>query len=150
MPRITFALLLAVLLSACASQPAAVGAGANHSKEAQAPSNALTVSDLPIPTDAKLDDQQTFIIGSGEKWLGRIAMTGGISPVEAVNFYQSRMGSFGWTGIAAVQAKVSTLTFTRNDRVATVQIEPDTFKGCHITVTVTPRQGVEPVSAAKH
>lgn len=150
MHRFALAFVLAASLAACATQPAAVGAGGNSaSKEAQAPSNALTVSDLPIPTDSKLDDQQTFIIGSGEKWLGRIAMTAGVSPVEAVNFYQSRMGSYGWTGIATVQAKISTLTFMRNDRVATVQIEPDTFKGCRITVTVTPRQGVEPVSATK-
>lgn len=149
MSRLALPILLAALLSACANQPAAVGSAAEAGKEAQPASNALTVSDLPVPAGAKLDDQQTFIIGSGEKWLGRIVMTASTSPVESVNFYQSRMGSFGWNGIATVQAKTSTLTFLRSDRVATIQIEPDTFKGSRITVTVSPRQGTEPVNATK-
>jgi hypothetical protein len=134
-------LLLAatLLLGACATDQPVTGASAEAASGAPA-SNALPVTDIPIPAGAKLDSEGTFIMGADDRWLGRIAIRTDSAAVQVYNHFFAGMPGLGWTPVTAVQARVSSLTFARGERVATIQIEPTTLSGTKIYITVSPRQ----------
>lgn len=99
----------------------------------------VQIADLPIPNDARIDDANSLVIGSGDRWLGRVVLRMRASSAEAYNHFFNGMPQQGWTAFSAVQSKVSLLTFTRGDRFATVQIEGG-VAGATVTVLVTTRQ----------
>jgi hypothetical protein len=131
-------LALAALGTGCGSQPMVAPPATGQTSVA--PSNALSVSDVPVPGGAKLDTEASLLMGGQEHWIGRLVIGTGLTPTEAYNFYQGKMPSFGWSAVTAVQSKISTLTFLRADRVATVQIEPNALSGSTVSVLVSPRQ----------
>jgi hypothetical protein len=135
-------LLLAatLLLGACATDQPVVGAASTAPQAAAAPSNLLPVSDIPIPAGAKLDAENTFIMGTDDRWLGRIVIKTDSSPVQGYNHFFSGMPAQGWVPVAAVQAHTSSLTFMRDARIASILIEPLTLGGTKIHITVSPKQ----------
>jgi len=141
-PRVlAYFLLAAVVLTAgCANlnRPEVATPAADHT--GKAPPNALPISGLPIPADAKLDTDQSIIMGGMDHWIGRVVLYVGSSPTESYNFFQKGMPSYGWTPVTAVQSNISTLTYLRPSQVATVQIEAANLGGAKITVVVSPRQ----------
>lgn len=136
----------AALFAGCAAinQPV-VGPTSADQKAGTAPSNALPISDIPIPAGARLDSENSLIMGAQDRWLGRLVIKADASPTEAYNHFNNGMPTFGWTVVTAVQARISTLIFMRSDRVAAIQIEPTTLNGSNISITISPRQpGTEP------
>ncbi|MFM7396789.1 MAG: hypothetical protein ACKO42_06690 [Gammaproteobacteria bacterium] len=101
-------------------------------------SKALQVSDLPIPKDARIDESGSLVIGSGDRWLGRVVMRVRAGSAETYNLFFNGMPQLGWTPYSAVQSKVSLLTFARGDRFATVQIEGG-VAGATVTILVATR-----------
>ncbi len=97
------------------------------------------IADIPIPAGSRLDVERSLILGVLDRWTGRVVLNIGLSVGKAFALYQQQMPTFGWQPIASAQAEVSFLTFTRGDRVATVQIERRTLGGSTVTVTVAPR-----------
>jgi hypothetical protein len=79
-------------------------------------------------------------MGAQDKWLGRIVLRVDMAPTEAYNHFSKGMAGFGWNSITAVQARISSLTFQRGERVSTVQIEPASLTGVLVSITVSPRQ----------
>lgn len=137
-------LLLAVaatFLAGCAAlnQPV-VGSTSADQKAGTAPPNALPISDIPIPAGARLDTENSLIMGAQDRWLGRLVIKADTSPTEAYNHFNNGMPTFGWTIVTAVQAKISTLIFMRGDRVASIQIEPTTMNGSNVSINISPRQ----------
>ena len=104
------------------------------------------VTDIPIPEGARLDTKQSLILSSGNKWTGRIVMKVDQSPVKAFAFYQREMPAFRWSPVMSVQSEISVLTFTREERVATVQIQARTIGGTIVIVTIAPSQAGQPTS----
>ncbi|HUW51204.1 MAG TPA: hypothetical protein VMV75_09345 [Sulfuricella sp.] len=148
-PRSVLMLLLvtASLLAGCAAinQPV-VGSTSADQKAGTAPPNALPISDIPIPAGARLDTENSLIMGAQDRWLGRIVIKTDASPTETYNYFNNGMPTFGWTVVTAVQARISALIFMRGDRVASIQIEPTTLNGSTVSITISPRQaGPEPV-----
>ena len=70
----------------------------------------------------------------------------GLSPSKAFAFYRREMPTFKWAPVMSVQSEISVLTFTREDRAATVQIEGRTISGSIVIVTIAPRQTGEPTA----
>jgi predicted small secreted protein len=97
------------------------------------------ITDIPIPREARVDETASLILGSGDRWLGRVVIRVKTNSTETYNYYFSGMPRLGWTTLAAVQSKVSTLTFTSGDRVANLQIEGG-VGGATVTVVVSTRQ----------
>lgn len=143
-------LLLAttLLLGACATDQPVVGAAGTDPQSGAQPANVLPVSDIAIPAGAKLDAENSFIMGTEDRWLGRIVLKTEGSPVQAYNHFFGSMPAYGWTTVTAVQAHTSNLTFLRGERVATIQIESSTLGGTKVFITVSPRQ-MPPQEAAK-
>ena len=98
------------------------------------------LTDIPIPSDAKLNTEPSLILGPPDHWIGRAVLKVGMPPNDSVVFYQAQMPSFGWELITVVQGKVSNLTFSKADRVASVQIESATLSGSIVTIIMSPRQ----------
>lgn len=134
----------ALLLSACAPGQAITGPSSPDQTSGTLPSNALPVTDVPVPAGAKLDAEQSLIMGAQDKWLGRLVIRVDMLPTEAYNHFSKGMAGFGWNVITAVQARISSLTFQRAERVATVQIEPSSLTGVLVSITVSPRQAGVP------
>jgi hypothetical protein len=102
------------------------------------------VTDIPIPSDASLDTERSLILSSRDQWTGRVVMKVGDSPTKAFAFYQREMPAFRWVPVMSVQSEISVLTFIREERAATVQVQGRTVGGSLVIVTIAPRQSGEP------
>lgn len=139
-PKLAVLLTWVWLLVGCAPGQAVTGPASPDQSAGSAPSNALPVSDIPIPAGAKFDAEQSLIMGAQDRWLGRIVLRVDMAPAESYNHFSKGMAAFGWNGITAVQARISSLTFQRGERVAMVQIESASLSGVLVSITVSPRQ----------
>jgi len=124
----------------CARTPV-IETGLRGTRSDQDASGLPQLRDFPVPPKAKLKTEQTLILGHLETWTGRIVMRSKLSENDLCAFYQDRMPGFGWRMISATQARVSLMSFVREDRVATLRVEASRFSGCTITAIVSPRQG---------
>lgn len=145
----------ALALGACSSMPGSSGGSSTSSsssssttsKSAAAPSY-QPVSDVPIPGGTKINTEKSLILGQGDKWVGRMVLVMDRPSTQAYTYYLEQMPSFGWEQVSAVQGKTSTMTFTRGDRAANLEIVPSTFSGSEVAITVSPRQGAAAAAAA--
>jgi hypothetical protein len=96
-------------------------------------------TDLPIPEGATMDAERSLILGTGDNWLGRVALNTEGDVAEIFDFYRREMPRFGWTEITVVRAEASVLTYENGSRVATVQIGKSTLGGADLDLTVSPR-----------
>jgi hypothetical protein len=88
-----------------------------------------------------MDLDRTLVLGPRENWIGRLVFTSAAGPNDLFEFYNRELPRFGWTGVTAVRAATSVLSYTRGDRVATVQISRTTLGGSEVLVTISPRSG---------
>ena len=100
--------------------------------------------DIPIPTGATMDTKRTLVFGSNESWYGQLALNAKHDGDSIFDFYKQELPGFGWEEITSVRADVSSLTYMRAERVATIQIAKKTISGSVITITVSPRGGATP------
>lgn len=108
------------------------------------------VTDIPIPEGASLDTERSLILSSRDQWTGRVVMKVGIPAAKAFAFYQQEMPNFRWTPVMSVQSDISVLTFTRENRAATVQVQARRLIGSLVTITIAPppRQADQPAVVA--
>ena len=129
-------------LAACASQPR-LGARSEPDTEPTTARQRLGFDqfpDIPIPAGAAMDLERSLVLGSADEWTGRLAMTVRDSTDALYDFYHREMQKFGWQEVTTVRSEISVLTFSRGDRVATVQIRSTTLSGALIDLTVSPRR----------
>ena len=148
------ALVAGLSLAACAtsSPPKAADGGPEGSAAAAAVEQAkvLQITDIPLPRDAKVNGDASLVIGTNDRWLGRVVLKSGMTSVEAYNHFFLGMPRAGWTLLSAVQGKVSILTYTNGDRIATVQIEGGAMGGgATATIVVSPRQSESRLSESR-
>ena len=101
--------------------------------------------DIPVPTKANMDTARTLVFGSGESWYGQLGLDTGHSADSMFDFYKQELTSFGWLEVTSVRAPVSVLTYERQGRVLSIQIEQAALSGARVTLTVSPRGGAAPV-----
>jgi hypothetical protein len=148
LPRARFRpIFLAFLLSAGASA-ALSGCGFStpltpSSKTPEVPgtdqAGAPQFTDIPIPAGARMDLDRSLVLGPRDSWLGRLAFSSSAAPNDVFEFYAREMPRFNWTGITAVRAATSVLSYSRDERIATVQISRTTLGGSDVMVTISPR-----------
>lgn len=128
--------LFAAALSGCVRNEAMFRAddGANGSSPSFAQFN-----DIPIPEKATMDLKSTLLLGGSSAWIGRLVFSAPYTLNSMFDFYMSEMPKFGWKEVTVVRSKVSVLSFTNDDRVATVQLETDMVNGTIVSFTVSPR-----------
>jgi hypothetical protein len=136
------------LLGGCGA-PAEAPPASSATATGNAPRTAVgfsQFSDIAVPAGARMDVERSLILGARDSWIGRLAMTATGNTTSIYDFYLSEMPKFGWQEITTVRSEVSVLTYTRGDRVATVQILTRTLGGAQIDITVSPRGRPAPAS----
>mgnify|MGYP006117947825 CR=1 FL=1 len=85
---------------------------------------AYLLEDLPLPTDADIIKSPTVLLGTGDAISGRIVLTSGFSPAENLIFYGNQTPSTGWQLLSSKVGEEITLIYTKNSRIATIDMKP--------------------------
>ena len=116
------ALALVLILSACASErPTLSGVDGSAIPPAFA-----HFPDVPFPSEAYIDLDETSALGSGENWIGSLVFTAPYNASSVFDFYVSEMPKLKWIEVATVRAKISHMTYVRGNRAIQILIEIDT------------------------
>ena len=100
--------------------------------------------DIPVPSDADMDVKRTIVFGGGESWFGQLGLDTRHGPDSMFDFYKQELPGFGWQEVTSVRAPVSVLTYERQNRILSIQIETGSLSGTKVTLTVSPRGGAAP------
>jgi len=100
--------------------------------------------DIPVPSNAQMDVKRTIVFGGGESWFGQLGLDTNHDTDSMFDFYKQELPGFGWQEITSVRAMVSVLTYERQGRVLSIQMEKATLSGAKVTLTVSPRGGAAP------
>jgi len=101
--------------------------------------------DIPVPTRAEMDTARTLVFGSGESWYGQLGLDTDHNADSIFDFYKQELAGFGWQEITSVRAQLSVLTYERQGRILSIQIQTGSLGGAFVTLTVSPRGGAAPV-----
>ena len=142
----------ALMIGAC-SQNAVLGSNTAMDAQTQSagqsgamPEKAFNrFPDIPVPSGAKMDVNRTIVFGGGEGWFGQLGIDTKHDSDTMFDFYKQELPSFGWQEITSVRAMMSVLTYERQGRVLSIQLEKATISGAKVTLTVSPRGGGAPV-----
>lgn len=94
--------------------------------------------DVPLPQGAVIKQQDTLVMGAGASWTGRLSLTVSGEPQTVFAYFRDSMPGAGWTLTSSSFSKLSLLTFTKAERVATVQMQGSNFAGNEVLITVAP------------
>ena len=100
--------------------------------------------DVPLPQGTVIKQQDTLVMGSGNTWMGRLSLTVPGEAQPAFAWFRDNLPAAGWTLTSSSFSKLSLLTFTKAERVATVQMQGSNFGGNEVLITVAP--AVRPAS----
>jgi hypothetical protein len=109
------------------------------------PSATQLAGDMPVPAGATVRPQDTLVMGTGNRWMGRISLSVPGDSQVVYAYFRDGLPSAGWVLTSSSYSKLSFLTFSKAERVATIQIQSVTFGGNEVTITVTP--ATKPASA---
>lgn len=94
--------------------------------------------DVPLPQGAVIRQQDTLVMGTGAAWTGRLSLAVSGEPQTVFAYFRDSMPGAGWTLTSSSFSKLSLLTFTKAERVATVQMQGSNFGGNEVLITVAP------------
>ena len=143
--RMTTLVLLAPLaLGACAGVNKALSPeGDKTEQKTPVQTSFARFPDMPMPVKADLDMGKTLVFGTNDAWIGRLVVKSPHGTNDMFDFYKQEMPGFDWQEITSVRSATSVMTYTRGERVATIQIDGRTLKGANVTITVSPRGAQE-------
>ncbi|HLI10377.1 MAG TPA: hypothetical protein VKY65_02150 [Alphaproteobacteria bacterium] len=133
------ALVLAVLVLASVAACSG-GSGGSTTAPAGGAAQSQQFTGVALPADYSVDANRSLALGAGDRWIGRIAFTSGMSSDEVFDFYRREMPKYGWSEGAVVRSATSLLTFTSpaTSRIAVVQITSRTLGGAAVEMVVSP------------
>ena len=127
-------LTLVLIISACATvRPSLMGIDGGTIPPAFA-----HFPDVPFPSGAVVDLDETKALGSGENWIGSLVYTTPYNPSSIFDFYVSEMPKLNWIEVATVRAKISHMTYIRENRAMQILIEMNGGDSARVTVTAIP------------
>ena len=99
--------------------------------------NFAQFDDIPIPIGSSLNQKDSIIISKKESWLGRLVFKSNKKHLELFDFFRNELPKFGWSKLSEVRAEYSLLNYTNGNRIASIQIFPNTLIGATVSITVT-------------
>ena len=132
--------LLLMLLTALTSVGCANMGGTavgNDSTVTEATSKQLS-GDVSLPPGAVVKQQDTLVMSAANTWMGRISLSVSGEPQAVFAYFRDTMPTTGWALTSSSFSKASLLTFTKAERVATVQMQGTNFGGNDVLITVAP------------
>jgi hypothetical protein len=94
--------------------------------------------DVPLPQGAVIKQQDSLVMGAGANWTGRLALAVSGEPQTVFAWFRDSLPGAGWTLTSSSFSKLSLLTFTKAERMATVQMQGSNFGGNEVLITVAP------------
>ena len=133
-----FNVLFAILLSlgGCATESTVL----NGVDGMPIPSAFASFPDIPFPEKAYLELGDTKALGTGENWIGSLVFTTPYNASRIFDFYVSQMPKNRWVEVAIVRARISQMTYFRDNRAVQVLIESINEHDSRVTVTAVPNQ----------
>mgnify|MGYP001264024396 CR=1 FL=1 len=95
--------------------------------------------DIPIPAGAQVITERSLVLGVRDAWIGRLVLKSKLNVITAFHFFKKRTTEFGWQEITSVRSAISILSYTKGERVLTVQIQSQSWGGAEVSLTVSPR-----------
>ena len=137
--KLIFILAITFFVAACGTLPnlPASDAPSNKDSEDSVLQTFQPITDVPIPKGARLDVDQSLVLGGGDYWTGRLVISISDSASDAFARYLQEMPRFGWKHITSVQTDISILAFSRDRRVANIQIESRTLGGSIVIIVMS-------------
>ncbi len=83
--------------------------------------NFAQFKDIPIPEKATMDLKKTMLFGN-DPIIGRLAFSAPYNQSNLFDFYMQEMPKFGWSEITMIRSANSVLTFSKENRIATIQL----------------------------
>jgi hypothetical protein len=139
---------LLVLFTACSNMP--MGAGRTGSSVDLSGTDLL--SQTQLPAGARIINEQSTVIGSGNNWVGRVVMDPARDAASVYTYFLDTYPAQGWTLLSAVHAKTSVLLFSKGEYNVTIEIQEGNMLGsATVILTRAPRSVNEagPSTAAK-
>ena len=96
--------------------------------------------DIPFPEKSYLELGDTKALGTGENWVGSIVFTAPYNANRIFDFYVAEMPKNRWVEIAVVRARISQMTYFKDNRAVQVLIETLKDNDSRITITAVPNQ----------
>tara|TARA_B100000989_G_scaffold279685_1_gene242511 strand:- start:85 stop:516 length:432 start_codon:yes stop_codon:yes gene_type:complete len=99
--------------------------------------NFAQFDDIPIPIGSSLNHKDSIIISKKKSWLGRLVFDSNKKQLWVFDFFRNELPKFGWRKLSEVRADYSILNYTNEERLASIQIFPNTLIGSTVSITVT-------------
>lgn len=131
------------MASAVSMSPSAANTGEDGQPQPVQPSFAQ-FQDIPIPGGAKMNMDRTLVLGAQEAWIGRLVIDSQVTQANMFDFFKQRTGEFGWREITSVRSATSVLTYQRDQRIMTIQIQTRPLLGTQVDITMSPSGNNQP------
>ena len=83
--------------------------------------------DFPFPPTSQIVEKETVILGSGDRWSGKVRYLDRKSPPELLKFYDQVVVEAGWKMQTSTVSEGIFLVFRKGHRIATVEINRMSF-----------------------
>lgn len=87
------------------------------------------LSDFPVPSNSEIIKDPTVVLGTGNQISGRIVLSSTLSPAENLIYFGNATPETGWILLSSKVAEEITLVYTKDGRVATINLTPTTGIG---------------------
>ena len=98
----TSLIIIALGLSACASTPMV-----NSDGETVQDIQSKLLGEMPMPGGARINNENSLILGSGDGWAGRVAIISAQNANETFTFFRDQFQKAGWTLVSSTKSKNS-------------------------------------------
>ena len=136
-------LAAALILAGCTPRsPLGGGASAGRAKGAagaRQQARDVQFADIPVPKGRKINVDKTVVVGT-DVWYGQLTYDTNHSAESMFEFYTRELPGYGWRKITSVRARMSIMTYDRQNRVLTVAITPNRILGSEVMISVSPRE----------
>jgi hypothetical protein len=62
---------------------------------------------MPMPGGARINNENSLILGSGDGWAGRVAITSAQNANETFTFFRDQFQKAGWTLVSSTKSKIA-------------------------------------------
>ena len=95
------------------------------------------ISDIPIPSDSTIDPEETFIIGKGEDWMGKLSLINKANSEEIYNFFLKEMKKYRYKEKSLKKSDISVLILENKKKAIFIKISKFNPGKTYIEITAT-------------
>ncbi len=140
-----------VSLAACRSESIPASFKSENTFEngvMQSTPNFAQFREIPIPENATMNLERTLLFGN-DPLVGRLAFKVPYNQANMFDFYMQEMPKFGWRELTSIRATNSYLTYSKDSRIATIQLTSTSLNGTEVIFDVSMTRNQVSSSAAK-